>query len=92
MVQLGLYLHSKQSLRVQIGPEHHPELVLPHHPQPHIHRRSNPSSALFLRRLRPLRFLQHQTLEVLTLRFVPIAIRFGPHSFARLQNCFTSFR
>ena len=92
MVQLGLCLHSKRNLRVQIGLEHHPELALPNHPQPHIHRRSNPSSALFPRRLQPLHFLQHQSLEVLTLRFAPKAIRFGLHPFARLQNCFTSFR
>ena len=92
MVQLGLCLHSKQSLRVQIGLEHHPELALPDHLQRRIHRHSDPSSVLFRRRPQPPHFLQHQSLEVLTLQFAPKAIHFGPHPFARLQNCFTSFR
>ena len=92
MVRLGLCLHSKPNLRVQIALEHHLELALPDHPQPHIHRRSNPSSVLFRHRPQPLRFLQHQILEVPILRFALKAIRFGPHPFARLQNCFTSYR
>ena len=79
MVQLGLCLHSKLSLRVQIALEHHPELALPDHLQPRIHRRSNPSSVLFRRRLPQLHFLQHQNLEALTPQFAPRAIRFSPH-------------